>query len=103
MDDTFDTHTNAEGEFTAQRRLIHAEIITGLLGDAPARNDPEIVFMAGGPASGKSTLARSSQRPERAVVINPDEVRERLPEYEGLVASRPQDAARMTHREASQV
>ena len=101
MDSTFDLHTNADGQYTAERMLLHAGVVQHRLARRKQLAEPEILFLAGGPASGKSTLSNTVETPSDAVHIDLDELREELPEYPQLLAVAPQDAARLTHREAS--
>lgn len=103
MDDTVSQHTNESGEYTLERLDEHARIIElWLAGHAP-QETLDAVFMAGGPASGKSQLRGSLPQPADAVVVDLDEVRAELPEYQEYVKAGRPDAARLTHREASQL
>jgi predicted kinase len=101
MFDSLTLHLDSNGELEFGRTLLHAAIMQELLDDHARHEEPSVVFMAGGPASGKTTLAVQLALPNDAVYINPDEIRERLPEYEMWKEERPDDAARLTHREAS--
>lgn len=69
----------------------------------PRDRKPVIHILGGGPASGKSTmLQRGGLTIEPgAVVINPDDIKEQLPEYEELLKAGSKDAARFTHEESS--
>lgn len=72
-----------------------------------ARRDtpPEVLFVAGGPASGKTTLLQNNPeiRPANSVEIDADEVKERLPEYQQLTAARDQYAAHAVHGESGDI
>lgn len=65
----------------------------------------EAIFMAGGPASGKSSLIRQGKvkLPDDAVDVNPDIVRTMLPEYDELVRRGDTGASSKTHEEASHI
>lgn len=64
---------------------------------------PRVLFMAGGPASGKTSALRASPElePDSAVLINPDEFKERLPEYDEMVQGGDRYAAMGVHEESS--
>lgn len=92
------------GPYTAERAELHGKIASLLLrhaGEHPGR--ARAVFLAGGPASGKSSLVKSGKVtiPADAVDVNPDIVREMLPEYDVLKAAGDERAAAFTHEEAS--
>jgi hypothetical protein len=95
---------------SVSRRELHKEIIAKVLaGGVPSKGTPEAIFTAGGPASGKSGLAGAAKEQERnlsvphgAVVINPDLIKEMLPEYGMLKKSGRTDiAASAVHEESS--
>lgn len=66
---------------------------------------PQALFMAGGPASGKTTALKAAPElePDAAVLINPDEVKEKLPEYGEMVDGKDRFAAAGVHEESSDV
>jgi HK97 family phage portal protein len=66
---------------------------------------PRALFMAGGPASGKTSALRAdpSVVPPAAVTINPDDVKEQLPEYQDMVKARDKYAATGVHEESSAI
>jgi predicted ABC-type ATPase len=99
---TLEIHTTG-GVLDPRRGALHARIIEEVLGDVTERAQRKAVLYAGGPASGKSRL-RAAIGPAHAagfVVIDPDVVRTKLPEYRELVAAGDPEAARLTHDEAS--
>jgi len=98
-DPKFRTHGYSEG---FQRLRLHADIIERLLTKVRPANDDAITFETGGacpdggvkrglmaylltgpPASGKSTLARRIFSREGALLVDPDDAKRMLPEYEG--------------------
>ena len=101
--DSLALHLNADGELEFGRMLVHVGIVEDLFDGHGRYAAPRVIFMAGGPASGKSTLARQLELPEDHVRIDPDEIRVKLPEYELWQRDRPGEAARLTHREASDI
>lgn len=99
--DTFSKYTDpATGAFTPERQKLHQRIVNEMIEDARAQENPEAVFMAGGSGSGKSSLGLKD--PPHSVRIDPDWIKERIPEYQGLIdAGRAEDAARLVHEESS--
>lgn len=71
-----------------------------------AQETPHVILLGGQPGSGKSGLAvmarnELSQR-GGAVVIDADKLREKNPAYRALSETDPQNAADLTHKEASE-
>jgi phage portal protein BeeE/predicted ABC-type ATPase len=66
---------------------------------------PKALFMAGGPASGKTSVlkAHPDLTPAAAVQVNPDDVKEQLPEYRTLVRAKDKYAAMAAHEESSDI
>jgi DNA repair protein RadC/predicted ABC-type ATPase len=69
-------------------------------------DEPLALFMGGGGASGKTSMLRLEQEKgnvpkEGMVMVNPDEVREFLPEYDELNALNDSRSSMITHEEAS--
>lgn len=93
---------NADGTygFTPERQALHDQIVSDALAGIPRSENPTMVFLGGGAASGKSTAIANSgiNISEKHAVINPDDVKTKLPEYK---EKSPQDAARFTHEESS--
>lgn len=95
---------NADGtySFTPERQALHDQIVADALAGIPKSEDPTVVFLGGGAASGKSTALKSADIKinEKHVKINPDDVKERIPEYSQKSAK---EAAAFTHEESSYV
>jgi len=104
--DTSLRFSNPKGEWTRERRRLHDELVAKVLGkDIPAQEHPEFVLMGGGTASGKSTAIRSGQikLPDQHTLINPDDFKEMLPEFQVLAKHKDTRAAAYTHEESSQL
>ena len=102
--------------YVMARKPVHDKILDAFLGGKkPTPKDQQKVAMVmmGGPASGKTTLAKiiAGKQFDEFVNVNPDDVREMLPEYQEAInftdeAGRPssaKDAGAMTHEEASDI
>ncbi len=104
MDDSLALHTDGRGDLSLERQLLHAAIIEDVLEDAiSASGRPTVVFLAGGPASGKSTLMERLGLAAGAVVIDVDAIRLRLPEYTEWRDAGRDEAAALTQREARDI
>lgn len=98
------TRYSPGGKMTRSRELLHKELIANqVLAHKPAELR-EAMFTAGGPASGKGSLLHMAGAPPDAVVVDPDKIRELLPEYQAIKdLGRADIAAAATHEEASQI
>jgi predicted ABC-type ATPase len=80
------------GEYTPERKRLHKQIIYNIKKDLVCvQNDnPIAILMGGSPASGKSTFLKR-YRPylleEEILKVDADEIRSKLPEYEGYNAT----------------
>lgn len=96
------------GDYPAERKALHEQWITEALNvEGPRPSEQKTVFlMAGGPAAGKSTILKSLLNDEarrRMVVVDPDGIKEKIPEYQQAVAANARNAAAMAHEESSDV
>lgn len=100
---TFDQFTYGDGEYFLERAVLHAGIHERLLEGRPRHSPPEALFLAGGPAAGKTTLLNFLTRPPDAVLVDLDRLREEIPEYAELRDRDPEEAANLTQREAGDI
>lgn len=100
--DTFDRHKVGQG-FTPQREKLHTTIIDDALKGATPVEKPVALMTGGGPASGKSVLAREGHVPslKNAVIIDSDEIKKLLPEYKLGTKLGDPNAAAFAHEESS--
>jgi predicted ABC-type ATPase len=98
--DSLTAHTRG-GKLTPEREALHEQIISGALRGTERSEHPTATFMGGGPASGKSAMLKL--RPATGVVIDPDEIKAQLPEYQKMVAEGNKAAASYVHEESSQI
>lgn len=114
--DTQSLHSEMRGGkrvYSAARKAMHDQIIDYFLrgesedGDYLPRGDdpPRAFWFMGGPASGKSSAAKHSKdlMPRDAVVINPDEIKSLMPEYQAAVNAGDAAAAFIVHEESSDI
>lgn len=98
------------GKYTPERQALHAEIINKFLeGKVPPEGRPSVTFLGGGPAAGKSSVENSGEagipdtKGPDAVLMNPDEIKGMLPEYDQLLQAGDKGAAAFTHQESSDI
>jgi predicted ABC-type ATPase len=107
--DTQSLYVGAEGRYLPARLELHAEIINHFLEKGVVQDEPATLFITGGTASGKSTMLDSGELDDdfddfgSAVLINPDEIKEMLPEYKEMIKGGDQYAAWGTHEESSDI
>lgn len=96
--------------YSDERAVLHDSIVEKILSGpdgkplkAPASGRKQVLFMAGGSASGKSSALRMEQgiTPEGAAHIDVDQIKEMLPEFNELVTAKDKRAASFTHEESS--
>lgn len=94
-----------KGDFTTERLQLHDSIAKRTLNpEAKAKpgEKPQVCFVIGPPASGKSTVGRPAgyklmgMSPDRVTVLDPDEIKTELPEYRGWNAA-------LVHDESAEV
>jgi predicted ABC-type ATPase len=103
-----DGKTHEKVTYTKGRQSLHADIVNKFLaGKKPADEGQQkvAVVMMGGPASGKTSLVRGilGERFDDFVNVNPDDVKEDIPEYNDAVSQDARDAAYMAHEESSDI
>jgi predicted ABC-type ATPase len=92
-----------KGEWNeARRNGVQLGLLDKLLGMKPRKDKPTFVLLGGGAASGKSSLRKEAETdyPD-AVIIDPDEIKAKLPEYKIFLKSDPLRAASRVHEESS--
>lgn len=94
-----------DGTWTEGRQQLHNQIIRGALAEASPVKEPTAYMMGGGPASGKSVALKSGNVsvPENMVLIDTDEIKKAIPEYQVGMKNRDTKAAAFCHRESSYI
>lgn len=94
-----------ESKWTSPSRQLHKKIISEHLAHAKNVDKPRLVFIAGGPASGKSTIVEGDDSvvdlPEDPVTIDVDKIKGMIPAYQERVAAGDPSAASYVHEESS--
>jgi predicted ABC-type ATPase len=92
-------------EFTPERQALHDKIVADAVAGVPTSADPTYYVMGGGPAAGKSGMLANSKvdvpSEGKAVKVNPDDVKEQLPEWKRMEGDT--NRAAFTHEESSYV
>lgn len=105
---TIDKFRKADGTYKPERAALHNRIIDDFTRGkkpAPANRQKTAIVMMGGTASGKTSLVNDvlKDRVGTFVNVNPDDVKEELPEWKvGLDAS-AEDTAFVLHEESSDI
>lgn len=97
-----------DGKLTPERQELHKKIIDSLMDDIPKpEGQPTMTFLGGGPASGKSSITKSSQietpDEKKTVCIDSDKIKKMIPEYEEAIKKGDSNAANMVHDESSMI
>jgi phage-related protein (TIGR01555 family) len=104
---TEEAHRDDKGEWSAERKAHHDEIIKRHLeGKKPVEGGPDAYILGGGSASGKSTgfKAMYAKKFEDEILrIDSDAIKDEIPEYEELKKRDPENAARLVYEEASHI
>lgn len=107
--DTSKAHT-VDGEYTPERKRLHKSIVDEFVGQGkvvPKNRKPVALFMLGITASGKSSVRKKVKNDPfeefGTVEVDPDAVKWKLPEYRQALDASARDAAKMAHKESSDV
>lgn len=97
------------GEYTPERQKLHDEIVSKFFDHVKTVKPGEqkvAVLMAGGTASGKSTILKkimSGAAMSHFVNVDPDGIKEELPEFREGLEKNAKNAAFMVHEESSDI
>ncbi len=98
-------YLTADGHFTADRQALHDRIVSNALAGSTPVENPHMVMMGGGPASGKTAMVDSGavRLPDNAVSINPDDIKNQIPEVQAMQAAGETNWAALSHEESAYV
>lgn len=90
------------GSFTESRQEFHQEVIKDYVKDGSTNNGTSY-FMGGAPATGKSSIINSGDvvLPKGILVVDSDQIKSKLPEYNEMVKRGEGEAAARVHEESS--
>ena len=104
-EDSLADHVDDKGALNPEREALHREIIDETFeGKEPAEGQATHVIMGGGSGAGKSSVIESglSEIPGTTVVVDSDEIKKQLPEFNNMIADgQINDAAKFVHEESS--
>jgi predicted ABC-type ATPase len=101
--ETLNAFTTADGQLTPERQQLHDAIVRQHFQDARPVAEPTVYAMGGGPASGKSAMLDNLETPSNAVTVDPDKIKDFLPEYRDAIAHGDVDASTKVHEESSAI
>lgn len=103
--DTASRNKDASGNYTPERSAFHHELVQGVVAHVPRSAQPTFTMMGGGPAAGKSTIINEGQvsipDSNKAVHINADSFKEKIPEFGMTVKAGNRLASTVVHEESS--
>jgi len=93
-------------KWTPERQELHRRIIEDVIAEnnPKAQKNPIFFMTGGGSASGKSIMLKKSPLPKGTVIIDADEIKKRLPEFNAMKAKGgkiAENAANYVHEESS--
>lgn len=102
--DTQERFSDGHGHYTPQRAALHEEIIAKHMAGVTSVKNPTVTVLGGAPGVGKSTTVKNEGiGGENTVLINPDDIRNDLPEYAPDATGRRPALTAFTHEEASDI
>lgn len=92
-----------DGTFTPERQALHDDIVRQAVSNAPAQDNPKVVMVGGGSASGKSSSLEQGliDTPKDAARVDSDEMARQLPEAKEMIAAGDKNWGSQTHEEGA--
>lgn len=97
------------GKYLDSRKMLHEKIISDLTNQIlPAVEQPLVIFLGGGSASGKTSISKLllqsfANDQEQVIHIDSDAIKSALPEYIPFLQENPNTTASRLHEESSDV
>lgn len=96
----------SNGEYSEDRKKLHDEIVKMFISDRgvnPEVNNSEAILMCGGSGTGKSRVIEKIIGSNGYVLVDPDKIKELLPEYAKAKGEGKPEAADIVHEESSDI
>jgi len=107
---TKDANTDSFGRYKAERVVLHQRITVNIVNSCPKPKEgerPKVILLMGGAASGKSTIVKKYLEPKYGShtfgVLNVDDIKEELPEYQKFASEDVETSANRVHEESSDI
>jgi predicted ABC-type ATPase len=102
--DTRKLYQDKDGNYNEERTSLHTSIVQDKINQG-STNLGTSFFLGGAPATGKSSLEKSGQvvYPQGILRIDPDGIKETLPEYNKMTENKITEAASKVHEESSKI
>jgi predicted ABC-type ATPase len=97
-------YQDKDGNYNEERTAFHESIVQDKINQG-STNLGTSYFLGGAPATGKSSLESSGQvlYPEGILRVDPDGIKETLPEYNKMTENKIDEAAAKVHEESSKL
>lgn len=89
--------------YTPERQALHDKMLREKFKGSRKSPKPTVYMMGGGPAAGKGSVLNKVGIPKRAVLVDSDEIKKELPEYQYMSKKKDSRAAAYCHMESSKV
>jgi len=97
------SHYFEDGNLLEERLDLHKQIIRQIVDKKDYSQSNKVFMLGGAPANGKSSFLKSvyCPYPATALRIDPDQIKEKLPEYSFMLNNKEPLAAAIVHEESS--
>lgn len=99
-------YLDENGKLTPERAKLHKDILRKYLKKIEKKDDPKIYFTGGGSAAGKGSIAEvfpDMPNSNHGLVIDADEIKTLIPEYNEMLKNGDSGAAAFVHEESSAI
>jgi predicted ABC-type ATPase len=106
--ETANRYRDTGGSYTPKREVLHQSIVKKLIERGHSSSTPKLIFTAGPPGAGKSTVAAALAKYgfidlNEFIYSDSDRIKELIPEYEAFKSVDPSGAATLVHRESTHI